>query len=253
MGKLTRGCATTRAAWTAALLGISLSVVLFFPAQAQAIEMTRALVSVKAESGVATASATHSARASDSPASAALVAQIAARLGQAKGIRTDFTQTRTLAAMKQPLVSTGSLVFFRDAGALWRIDTPYRATWIMRDSGMVEIDAEGHRVAGKGSQGARGAAEVSKMMRAMFSGDLSALYSQFDVQAQGTTSRWTLQLTPSQPQIAQVIRGLTISGGEFVQVLRIEFASGDATRFDFTDSAAVQALAPAELVLFGAP
>lgn len=48
------------------------------------------------------------------PASASntsLVSQIAGRLAQAKGVRAQFTQTQTLSAMKQPLVSTGSLVF----------------------------------------------------------------------------------------------------------------------------------------------
>lgn len=183
----------------------------------------------------------------------ALVSQIAARLGHAKGVRARFTQTQTLAAMKQPLVSTGSLLFYRERGAVWQIDKPYPATWVISDSGVTARSADGQRIAGASAPGARGAAEVSKMMRAMLSGDLSALYSQFDVRAEGTTAHWQMQLSPAQPQIAQAIHSLTLTGGDFLQTLSITLASGDVTRFDFEDSAAISALSPAEQALFGTP
>ncbi|MEX3703139.1 outer membrane lipoprotein carrier protein LolA, partial [Paraburkholderia sp. BR14317] len=57
---------------------------------------------------------------------AALVSQIASRLARASGVRAHFTQTQTLAAMKAPLVSTGSLLFFRERGVIWQVETPYR-------------------------------------------------------------------------------------------------------------------------------
>jgi len=91
------------------------------------------------------------------------------------------------------------------------------------------------------------------MMRAMLAGDLSALYSQFDVRAEGTPAHWQLQLTPNQPQLAQSIKGLTMSGGDFLQTLRISLASGDVTQLDFADSMPVTELTPAERTLFGTP
>jgi outer membrane lipoprotein-sorting protein len=74
---------------------------------------------------------------------AALVSQVASRLGQIKGVRAQFTQTQTLSAMKQPLVSTGTLVFYRERGVIWRIDTPYKATYVIGDTGVSEVDANG--------------------------------------------------------------------------------------------------------------
>ncbi|CAN7455712.1 LolA family protein [Paraburkholderia sp. DD10] len=183
----------------------------------------------------------------------ALVSQIASHLAQAKGVRAQFTQTQTLAAMKQPLVSTGSLLFFRERGVIWRIDTPYQATYVITDSGVTEVDANGRRVTARGAQGTRGVAQVSKMMRAMLGGDLSALYSQFDVQAEGSAAQWRMQLTPNQPQIAQSIKGLQMNGGDYLQSLRITLANGDITKLDFAKSAAVTELAPAERTLLGAP
>lgn len=186
----------------------------------------------------------------------ALVSQIAAHLAQAKGVRAQFTQTQTLAAMKQPLVSTGSLLFFRERGVIWQIDKPYKATYVITDAGVTEVDANGRRVTSHSAQGTRGVAQVSKMMRAMLGGDLSALYSQFDVEAQGSAAQWRMQLTPNQPQIAQSIKGLAMSGGDYLQSLRITLANGDVTQLEFTKSAAVSGpseLSAAERGLLGAP
>ncbi|HWX10858.1 MAG TPA: outer membrane lipoprotein carrier protein LolA [Trinickia sp.] len=191
--------------------------------------------------------------ASAAASNAGLVAQIAARLAREKGIGAQFTQTQTLSAMKQPLVSTGSLRFFRERGVIWRIDTPYRATYVITDDGVSEANANGQRVTARGAQGARGVAQVSRMMRAMLGGDLSALYSQFDVQAEGTPAQWRMQLTPNQPQLAQSIKGLQMSGGDYLQTLRITLVNGDDTRLDFAKSTAVPDLAPVERMLRGAP
>jgi outer membrane lipoprotein-sorting protein len=195
------------------------------------------------------ASAAETAQSAGNPA---LVSQIASHLAQAKGVRAQFTQTQTLAAMKQPLVSTGSLLFFRDRGVIWQIDTPYKATYVITDAGVAEVDANGQRVTAHSAQGTRGVAQVSKMMRAMLGGDLSVLYSQFDVQAEGSAAQWRMQLTPNQPQIAQSIKGLQMNGGDYLQSLRITLANGDITKLDFAKSAAVTEPTPAERSLLGA-
>jgi len=184
---------------------------------------------------------------------AGLVSQIAGHLAQAKGVRAQFTQTQTLSAMKQPLVSTGSLIFFRERGVIWQIDTPYKATYVITDSGVSEVNANGQRTNSTSGNGVRGVAQVSRMMRAMLGGDLSALYAQFDVHADGTPAQWRMQLTPNQPQLAQSIKGLEMSGGDYLQALRITLANGDVTRIDFASSAAVNELPPADRTLFGAP
>nr|WP_321963233.1 LolA-related protein [Paraburkholderia sp. J7] len=188
-----------------------------------------------------------------STSDAALVSQITSRLARANGVRSHFMQTQTLAAMKAPLVSTGSLLFYRERGVIWQVETPYKKTWIMREGGVTVIDAAGQRTANGGAQGARGAAEIAKMMRAMLGGDLSGLYSQFDVEARGTPAQWQIRLVPRQPQIAQALRGIEMEGGDFLRSLRITFANGDVTQYEFSGSAQVSGLAPADEKLFGTP
>jgi hypothetical protein len=185
-----------------------------------------------------------------------LVASIASGLGHMNGVRAQFTQTQTLAAMREPLVSTGSLLFFRARGVIWHIDTPYKTTYVIDDAGVSEVNADGQHVQTTGvprtGGGAQGVAQVSRMMRAMFGGDLSALYAQFDVDARGTPQQWRMLLKPNQPQLAQAIRNLQMSGGAYLQQVRITLANGDVTQIDFTRSSAVDAPTPAERELFGA-
>lgn len=183
-------------------------------------------------------------------AEAGLVARIAAQMAEKVGVRARFKQTQTLAAMAAPLVSTGSLVFVRDKGVIWRTETPYRVTYVIGDASVAKIDASGNRTTSGASRG--GMAQVSRMMRAMLGGDLSALYSQFDVAADGTTARWNMRLTPNQPQLAQFVKALRMEGGAFLQTLEITAANGDTTRIDFSASEGIDALSPAELALFGA-
>jgi outer membrane lipoprotein-sorting protein len=233
MGTMNRRAATAVVSWLAGVIG-----------------MIGALALSTASADAATAgNPAPTANAADT----ALVSQIAAHLAQAKGVRSQFTQTQTLAAMKQPLVSNGTLLFFRERGVIWQIDTPYKATYVITDAGVVQVDAGGHRVSTHGAQGTRGVAQVSKMMRAMLGGDLSALYSQFDVSAEGSAAQWRMRLTPNQPQLAQSIKGLDMSGGDYLQTLRITLANGDVTKLEFANSTAVAEPTPDERNLLGAP
>jgi hypothetical protein len=95
-------------------------------------------------------------------------------------------------------------------------------------------------------------AQVAQMMRAMLSGDLSALYSQFDVAVSGAPARWQLLLTPNQPQLAQFVKALRMKGGAFLQTLEIDAANGDTTRIEFSGSEGIDSRAPDERDLFGA-
>ncbi|PTB20750.1 hypothetical protein C9I57_11705 [Trinickia symbiotica] len=182
---------------------------------------------------------------------AGLVAAVGARLAEKPAVRARFRETQTLAALKSPLVSTGTLLFVRERGVIWRIDTPYAAAYVIGDAGVARIGANGERAAQAGRPPA-GVAQVSRMMRAMLGGDLSALYAQFDVRAAGTPAQWRIELTPNQPQLVQAIDSLQMEGGEFLRSLVIRSASGDITRIDFVDSAVVSAPAAADLALFGA-
>lgn len=185
-------------------------------------------------------------------ADAGLVGQIAQQLGQYRGVRAAFTQTQSLAALKQPAVSRGQLVLAREQGLLWQLEVPYRTTYVFRDAQVIEIDADGRRSV-TDSHALAGMQQVTRLMRAMLAGDLSGLYTQFKVTASGTVAQWRLQLQPDQPQLAQAIKGITLAGGSFLQSVHLDLASGDTLQLDFTHSVALDTLTPAEQAEFKGP
>lgn len=182
-----------------------------------------------------------------------MVGQIAARLATASGVRAEFMQTQSLAAMQKPLVSTGSLVFLRGRGMIWRIATPYQAIYRITADGISEIDAQGVRKPAANPNGMRGMSQISRMLNAMLGGDLSALYSQFDVMPSGSLLQWQLLLTPNQPQLAQAVKQLVLRGGEHLQNIHIVLENGDSIQIEFLHSRDIDALTPAERNQLGVP
>jgi len=213
-------------------------------------------------------------------ADTALVQRIAAQLGRHPVVQSAYTQTQTRAALRRPLISGGTLLFARDSGVVWTVDRPVQAVYAITDHGVRQVadaapasvsaaagagaGADTGNVVTAGRVGQAGAARapdvsarangasakappaaaapVSRMMRAMLGGDLSALYSQFDVSAQGTVARWRLRLIPNQPQIATAVRQIDLEGSDFVTSLDIVQANGDTLQWTFDNAHALPAL-----------
>ncbi|WP_347554529.1 outer membrane lipoprotein carrier protein LolA [Robbsia sp. KACC 23696] len=217
------------------------------------------------------ASTPRAAPASAQQGDAALVQRIAAQLGRHPVVQSRYTQTQTRAALRRPLISAGTLLFARDSGVVWTVSRPVQAVYAITDHGVRQVadaapaaGADTRNVVTAGRVGQAGAsdsvpasppangmpakappaaaAQVSGMMRSMLGGDLSALYSQFDVSAQGTVARWRLRLTPNQPQIATAVRQIDLEGSDFVTSLDIVQANGDTLQWTFDDAHALPAL-----------
>ena len=180
------------------------------------------------------------------------LARIGAHIEQHPVIRCEFTQTKTLAAMKRPLVTTGRLVYSRQLGVLWQIEQPYRMTYVLAPDKIVEIGSDGSRRE-RGLRDVPGLAQVGRIFRAMLSANTAELEQYFSATAQGDTKKWEITLTPRQPQLAQVLTGLQLSGGRFVDAIRMSEAGGDSTSIRFHNPQGATAPSEAEMRLFMGP
>ena len=108
------------------------------------------------------------------PAQAAddLAAQIAARIEQHPVLRASFEQEKQMAALKRPLLTAGKLTLSRQHGVLWQIERPYRMSYVLAETRIVEIDAAGQRRE-RGGKEVPGLAQVGRVFRAMLGGKLS--------------------------------------------------------------------------------
>lgn len=187
------------------------------------------------------------------PAQAAddLAAQIAARIEQHPVLRASFEQEKQMAALKRPLLTAGKLTLSRQHGVLWQIERPYRMSYVLAETRIVEIDASGQRRE-RGGKEVPGLAQVGRVFRAMLGGKLDVLRETFEVTVSGDLQKWQVKLKPLQAAVAQYLLAMELSGSEFVEGVTLIEAGGDTTQIRFRNSSGAQALKDDERQVFGA-
>lgn len=189
------------------------------------------------------------------PADADTLARIGAQIEQHAVVRAEFTQSKQMAALKRPLVTTGRLVFSRRHGVLWQIEQPYRITYVLGEERIVEIAANGTRRE-RGLRDVPGMAQVGRVFRALLGANTAALGETFTVVVRGDPGKWEIDLKPRQAQLAQFLSGLYLSGGRFVEHIRIDENGGageakDSTQIRLRNAQSADAPNADELQLFG--
>ena len=175
-----------------------------------------------------------------------LLAKIAAGLSRSAVLRAQFIQTKTVAALTRPLESSGQLVYARERGILWKIERPYRVSYLLDDVGVTELDANGVVVASAG-QGPSWQ-HVSRIFRALFAADLQALDHYFVATARGDPARWEIALAP-RPALKRIFQNVQVRGGRFVDQVSFAETNGDTLVIRFINLREASALDPSE---FGA-
>lgn len=177
-----------------------------------------------------------------------LLTQIATQTAQHQVVQASFTQNKQMAALKRPLITEGRLVYSRDHGVLWQIEKPYRITYLLGEEQIIEIAADGSRKQ-RGVKDIPGLSQVGRIFRAMLGADTSTLQAQFNIQADGNPAEWHIHLQPKQAQVRQFLTALQLTGGQFVQTIQIDEASGDQTLLKFSNTQADISPTPEDLLL----
>jgi hypothetical protein len=178
------------------------------------------------------------------------LARIASQIEQYPVVRAEFVQSKQMAALKRPLITTGRLTYSRQHGVLWQIEQPYRMSYILGEERIVEIGSDGVRRE-RGLREVPGLAQVGRVFRAMLGANTAALQEYFDVELRGDTGKWEMSLKPRQAQLAQFLTGMQISGARFVEAIEIGEAGGDHTQIRLRNTQGASAPSAAELQLFG--
>ncbi|MDO9225003.1 MAG: outer membrane lipoprotein carrier protein LolA [Pseudomonadota bacterium] len=175
---------------------------------------------------------------------APVLAQLSARLDKAEVIHAEFTQTKTLQALKRPLRTTGQLVFARGQGVLWRIEKPYQASYALSAERVTEIGPDGARRV-RAAREVPALAQVGRVFQAIFQGDINSLEEHFEVTVSGDAERWRVDLAPK-PALARFMKGISARGGRFLDLIEVEETQGDRTRIEFRNSRLDAPLSEAE-------
>ncbi|MCB5183729.1 outer membrane lipoprotein carrier protein LolA [Methylobacillus gramineus] len=174
---------------------------------------------------------------SSQAADAELLSAIGKQIEQHQVVRADFTQTKQMASLKRPLLTHGKLVYSSRHGVLWQIERPYRVSYLLGETKIIEISADGSRKE-RGVRDIPGLAQVGRVFRAMLGANTQALKDHFDATVTGTPQQWNIVLQPKQAQVQQFLQQLKLNGNQFVEQIEIAETSGDLTQIKFSNSTA---------------
>ena len=138
-----------------------------------------------------------------------------------------FTQQRKITVLPLPLISTGEFSYHHQTGMVWNTLEPIQSKIHITHLGIQTENSE------LTTQTA-GLAQIANMLLGIFSGDLTSLSEQFDIEVTGDMTQWHLYLTPKNELVASQISSIDIRGKETTEAVAIADANGDHTDLIFT-------------------
>lgn len=158
-------------------------------------------------------------------------------LARAKPVTVQFVEKKYLAALTQPIVSSGEMRY-TPPGKLERRTLKPKPERMLLDNDRLVLERGGKSYAMSISDMPE-LATLIVSIRATLAGDRRALELNYIVDLQGSREHWILQLTPSDFDVQQKVRNITLSGSND-QVRKIEVLQADGDRSVTT----IQKMAP---------
>jgi outer membrane lipoprotein-sorting protein len=137
-----------------------------------------------------------------------------------------FTESKSVALLKQPIESSGTLSYRPPAYLEKRTVAP-RAERLVVDGERLTVERGTERLELRLGD-YPGVRAFIDGLRGTLAGDLGALRRHYRVELQGDFAAWQLYLLPSDPQMAELVTQVRVTGGE-ARIDRVEIleASGD--------------------------
>jgi hypothetical protein len=153
--------------------------------------------------------------------------EVMRRLAAIPARQANFLEEKRIAALRQPLISRGRLIYIRPA-YLEKITTEPRPEALIVDGDRLSISTGGEAPRVVSLQSRPAIAGLVDGVRAAMAGDLPGLQRFYRVEAQGGLAGWRLILTPVFPPLARVLRAVALEGGgSAISSIRIVEANGD--------------------------
>lgn len=163
-----------------------------------------------------------------SPALAAWdIAQLMAELARNQGGRAQFTEKKYIALLDKPVVSSGEMRYVAPDYLEKRTLKPRAETMIL-DRDQISLERGKQKFTLRLREQPEVLAFVASI-RGTLSGDRAALEQNYALFLSGNRDNWTLNLSPSNPRIAELVTRITI-GGSRQQVRSVEYLQADGDR-----------------------
>ena len=148
-------------------------------------------------------------------------------LARNKTSQADFVEKKYLAALNQPVESSGQLVYVAPARLEKRTVKP-RAETLIVDGDVLTVERAGTKRSISLASYPEVAAFIESL-RATLGGDLDTLTRSYKVVVDGSAAKWRLSLLPSDPKIAALVSRVTVDGRDAL-IDTIEVLQADGSR-----------------------
>lgn len=155
------------------------------------------------------------------------VASLMGMLAQNKGGLATFTETKYIAILDEPLVSTGELVYMPPNHLEKKTLTPKPESFVL-DGDTVTVK-RGKRKMTLPLQNFPKIAIFTESIRGTLAGDQTALEQSYHLSLAGVPQQWALTLSPTDKRVGNEIKSVLVHGAHG-NVLSIEISQTDGDR-----------------------
>ena len=153
--------------------------------------------------------------------------QLMTELARNQGGRAHFTERKYIALLDKPVVSSGEMRYVAPDYLEKRTLTP-RLEVMVLDKDEISLERGKQKLTLRLREQPEILAFVASI-RGTLSGNRAALEQNYALHLSGQRDNWTLNLSPSNPRIAELVTRITISGSR-QQVRSIEYLQADGDR-----------------------
>jgi len=157
-----------------------------------------------------------------------LMQTLSQRAASTSNSRATFVELKYIAALQQPLESSGEL-FFNAPSRLEKHTLKPKSETLVLDGDKLQITRSNGR---KMSLSLSDRPEISgfvESMRSTLLGDRAALERYYQLDAEGSMNEWQLQLTPKADSMRKIISAIRVTGSD-AQIKTIELKQVDGDR-----------------------
>ena len=163
------------------------------------------------------------------------IQQVFQQLSAHSVVRAQFEQSKQLGSVNKTFKSTGKVLFAKNNGVLWQMQTPVQADMVMTPKKLVQKTArtQSEIKLDKSPYGA-----VANVFLQLMTGDVKTLQQNFNIQSAEINrnqqpATWQIRLTPKAPILQKLFNVVEASGAEYVQRMVIYDKSQNSTIINF--------------------
>ncbi|MDR3212889.1 MAG: outer membrane lipoprotein carrier protein LolA [Azoarcus sp.] len=161
-----------------------------------------------------------------------LLAEVRARLVLTPVTQGEFQQTRQLARIKKPLISTGRFLVVRDAGVIWENLAPIEQTMRLTKNEILQT-GDGGTLMRLSTDKEPVVGIINDILFGVLAGEFETLARRFTYDGKVEGDTWRLGFKPRDANLARLIETLSLAGGRDIEQVEIRSAAGDVTRIEF--------------------